>query len=357
VRIVVDVSPLSHPRTGIGNYIQGSLAGMVEAADGRHVIVAFAPTSLRGPHAIRAALDGIPLHEERLVRLPASHALRTAWSRAGRPVVERFAGPLDAFLFSEWMYPAQRGGVRATVFHDLVPVHHPEWCTARTVSMHTQKARHAAATCDVVFANSRFTADDLTATLRIEPERIVVAHPGLQLGLGVDGPRADLGGATVLGLGTIEPRKNIARLVEAWQLLDGDLQLALVGGEGWGDRPDLADERIRRLGYVPDDEIPRLYRGAAVLVYPSLYEGFGIPVIEAMACGTPVVVSSHPSLDEACGDAAVRVDPLDVESIADGIREAVARRDELVPLGLAHAARFSWRRNGATILSALEERS
>jgi glycosyltransferase involved in cell wall biosynthesis len=223
--------------------------------------------------------------------------------------------------------------------------------------MHTQKARHAAATCDVVFANSRFTADDLTATLRIEPERIVVAHPGLQLGLGVDGPRADLGGATVLGLGTIEPRKNIARLVEAWQLLDGDLQLALVGGEGWGDRPDLADERIRRLGYVPDDEIPRLYRGAAVLVYPSLYEGFGIPVIEAMACGTPVVVSSHPSLDEACGDAAVRVDPLDVESIADGIREAVARRDELVPLGLAHAARFSWRRNGATILSALEERS
>jgi glycosyltransferase involved in cell wall biosynthesis len=356
MRIVVDVSPLSHPRTGIGNYIQGSLAGMAASSGERHDLVALAPTSVRGPSTIRAALAGIPV-EERFVRLPASHAVRTAWSRAGRPTVERLVGRLDAFVFSEWMYPAQRSGLRATVFHDLVPLHHPEWCTARTVSMHTHKARHAAATCDVVFANSRFTAHDLTATLGIGSDRIVVAQPGVRAGLSPDGPRAQLGDATVLGLGTIEPRKNIARVVEAWQLLDGELGLALAGGEGWGDRPDLADPRIRRLGYVPDDEIGRLYRGAAVFVYPSLFEGFGIPVIEAMACGTPVVVSEHPSLDEACGDAAVRVDPLDAESIAAGIREAVTRREELVPLGLAQAARFSWERNGRTILAALEERA
>ncbi len=356
MRIVVDVSPLSHPRTGIGNYIQGSLGGMAAAAAGRHELVALAPTSLRGPAAIRAALAGIPAHQ-RLLRLPASHALRTAWSRAGRPPVEWLAGRLDAFLFSEWMYPAQRSGVRATVFHDLVPLHHPEWCTARTVSMHTHKARNAARTCDVVFANSRYTADDLSTSLGIAEDRIVVAEPGIHPGLSPEGPRADLGEPSVLGLGTIEPRKNIARLVEAWKLLDGELGLVLAGGEGWGDRPDLADARIRRLGYVPDGEIARLYRGAAVLVYPSLFEGFGIPVIEAMACGTPVVATQHPSLDEACGDAAVRVDPLDAESIAAGIREAVARRDELVPLGLAHAARFSWERNGRTILAALEERA
>ena len=149
MRIVVDVSPLSHPRTGIGNYIRGALDGMCAAADGRHELLAFAPTSLRGPTAIREALEGIPA-ARRLVPLPASHALRTAWSRAGRPAVERLAGRLDAFVFSEWMYPAQRGGVRATVFHDLVPLHHPEWCTARTVSMHTHKARNAAATCEVM---------------------------------------------------------------------------------------------------------------------------------------------------------------------------------------------------------------
>ena len=356
MRVVVDVSPLSHPRTGIGNYIRGSLAGMARAATGRHEVAAFAPTSIRGPSAIRAALQGVdvPL---RVLPLPASHALRTAWSRAGRPPVEWLAGRLDAFVFSEWMYPAQRAGVRATVFHDLVPLRHPEWCTPRTISMHTRKARNAARTCDVVFANSRATAADLTELLGIGPDRIVHAPPGLQEGLGPDGDAADLGGPAILGLGTIEPRKNLARLVEAWRLLDEELGLVLAGGEGWGDRPDLADPRIRRLGYVSDADVARLYRGAAVLVYPALYEGFGMPIVEAMACGTPVVASWHPTLDEACGDAAVRVDPLDVEAIAAGIREAVSRRAELVPRGLEHAARFSWERTGATMLRALEGRA
>src|SRR6185503_1098798 len=186
MRIVVDVSPLSHPRTGIGNYIRGSLAGMGEAAAGRHELLAFAPTSLRGPARIRAALDGVAA-ARRLIPLPASHALRTGWSRLGHPAVELAAGRLDAFLFSEWMYPAQRGGVRATVFHDLVPFRHPEWCTPRTISMHTRKARNAAATCDVVFANSRATADDLEEVLGIEPRRIVHAPPGLDPGLTPDG--------------------------------------------------------------------------------------------------------------------------------------------------------------------------
>jgi glycosyltransferase involved in cell wall biosynthesis len=328
---------------------------MAAAAAGRHELVAFAPTSLRGREPIGRALEGITA-TRRLIPLPASHALRTAWSRAGWPRVESFAGPLDAFVYSEWMYPAQRDGVRATVFHDLVPLHHPEWCTPRTVSMHTRKARNAAATCDVVFANSMFTAADLSETLGIEAGRIVHAPPGLEPGLTPEGWSAHLGENAILGLGTIEPRKNIARLVEAWRLLDGELGLTLVGGEGWGDRPDLADPRIRRLGYV-EGALGSLYRGAAVLVYPSLYEGFGMPIVEAMACGTPVVASAHPSLDEACGDAAVRVDPFDPEAIAAGIREAVERREELVRLGLAHAARFSWEHTGAVMVAALEERA
>jgi glycosyltransferase involved in cell wall biosynthesis len=356
MRIVVDVSPLSHPRTGIGNYILGSLRGLARAAVAHgHEVVAFAPTSIHGPARIREALAGLPV-EQRLVPLPASHALRTGWSRSGLPGLERLVGPVDAFLFTDWMYPAQRTGVRATVCHDLVPFHHPEWCTHRTVAMHTRKARHAARTCDVVFANSAFTAADLVATLGIPPERIVVAHPGLGPGLEPDGARAGLDGVTILGVGTIEPRKNLARLVEAWRLLDDDIGLAIAGGEGWGNRPDLADPRIRRLGFVPNSGLGSVYRGATVLVYPSLFEGFGMPVIEAMACGTPVVSSSHPSLDEASGDAAVRVDPLDPAAIAAGIVEALARREELVALGLRHAARFDWDATGRTILAALEER-
>ena len=131
--------------------------------------------------------------------------------------------------------------------------------------------------------------------------------------------------------------------------------LALAGGEGWGDELELDGPGLIKLGYVADHEVPRLLRGAQALVFPSLFEGFGIPVIEAMACGTPVVASAHASLDEACGDAAVRVDPLDPAAIAAGIEDARARRDELVACGLRHASGFSWKRAGEVVLRAYEE--
>ena len=241
------------------------------------------------------------------------------------------------------MTPPQRAGLRATTIHDLNPLHHPEWCTPRTIAMHRRKDSDAVKACDVVFTNSQFTADDATASLGIEAERLVVARPGVGRGFRPDGERATFDRPFVLGVGTLEPRKNLERLVEAWRLLAGDHRLVLAGGSGWGEQPGLDDPGIVLPGYVPEEELPALYRGADVYVYPSLFEGFGIPVVEAMACGTPVVASSHPSLDEACGDAAVRVDPRDPESIAAGISEALARRDELARAGIEHAARFSWR--------------
>ncbi len=114
-------------------------------------------------------------------------------------------------------------------------------------------------------------------------------------------------------------------LVEAQRLLGGELELAVVGAEGWGEQPLLDGPGIRRLGFVSDDELARLYRGAAVVAYPSRFEGFGIPVIEAMACGVPVVVSSHESLDEASGDAALRADPDDPAAFAAAIERARGR--------------------------------
>jgi glycosyltransferase involved in cell wall biosynthesis len=354
VRIAFDVSPLSHPRTGIGNYLRGSLGGLAAAVATGDEIVAFAPTSLRGLRAIPAALAGIPV-DRRLWPFPWSHRVRMAWSRRGRPPVERFLGPIDVLHFSDWMYPPQRAGVRATTIHDLVPLRFPEWTTERTQEMHGEKYASSARTCDLIFTNSAFTAADVVERLRVPEERVRVAPPGLGDGFAPAGARADLGRPYVLGLGTLEPRKNLARLVAAWRLLDDGLALALAGGEGWGDQPGLAADGILRLGYVPDADVPRLLRGAAVFVYPSLFEGFGMPIVEAMACGTPVVASSHPSLDEACGDAAVRADPTDPEAIAAAIGEALERRDELVARGLDHARRFSWRTVGEIFLQAYRE--
>lgn len=348
------MSPLSHPPLGIGNYIRGSLGGLLQAAEGRHEIVAFAPTSLRGPERIREALAGIDV-DLRLWPLPASHAFRTLWSRAGRPPAERLLGSFDVLHFSDWMYPAQANGLRSTTIHDLVPLHFPDWCTRRTIAMHTRKFENTARTCDLVFVNSAFTGADVTRTLGISQEKIRVARPGLREAFGPDGERASLGRPYALTVATLEPRKNLATLLEAHAALADELLLAVVGAEGWGEQPLLGRPGVRKLGYVPDEELARLYRGADVVVYPSRFEGFGIPIVEAMACGAPVVASAHHSLDEACGDAAVRVDPEDPDAITQGIRRALAERERLSRLGLEHARTFSWQEAGKVFLAAFEE--
>ncbi|MGZ4461602.1 MAG: glycosyltransferase family 4 protein [Gaiellaceae bacterium] len=356
MRVVFDVSPLSHPLTGVGNYIRGMLAGLVEAAGEDDEIVPFAPTSSWGVGYLRSALEGIDT--PRSVRvLPFAHAVRTAWSKLGRPPVERFAGRLDAFHYSDWMYPTQRGGVRATTVHDLVPLRFPEWVQGRTRRMHRAKYRHMQQHCDIVFCNSRYTANDVQELLSIPAERLRVAHPAVGSPFGREGERADLGRPFLLSVATQEPRKNLSTLLRAVDLLDGELALALVGAEGWGASLPIVGERVIRLGYVSTEELARLYRGASAFVYPSLFEGYGMPVAEAMACGAPCVVSSHPSLNEVCGDAAVRVEPLEPESIADGIREALSRREELVEAGVAQTAGWSWRDVGAALLEGYREAS
>jgi glycosyltransferase involved in cell wall biosynthesis len=351
VRIIVDVSPLSHPRTGVGNYIRGSLLGLAEA--GGHEVVAFAPASSRGRQAIQEALEGIAV-ERRLPALPAAHLARTVWSRFGYPPAERVLGRFDVLHFSDWMFPPQRAGVRSTMIHDLVPLHFPHWVHARTRRMHGAKYRHAARTSDVVMVNSRYTGNDVAETLDVPRDRIHVAYPGVEPSFTPAGERTDLGRPYALTVATLEPRKNLATLVDAHRRLGDELALAVVGAAGWGSQPRLDQSSVIRLGYASPNDLPDLYRGARVVVYPSLFEGFGMPVVEAMACGVPVVASSHPSLDEACGDAAVRADPHDPDAIADAIGVALERSDDLVRKGLEHARSFTWLANARAHLAAWE---
>jgi Glycosyl transferases group 1/Glycosyltransferase Family 4 len=330
VRIAYDVTPLSHPRTGVGNYILGALKGMVEAAGGSHELVAFGPVSIRGRKLLDAALGDLPV-ERHVVTVPFGHAVRTAWSRIGRPPAERFLGQTDVLHFTDWMVPPGSPRVRATMIHDLGPLRYPERLHPRTVRMHTATA-HAAQSCDVVFTNAEYTASDVAERLRIPRERIRVAYPGIDARFGPDGELHQSSRPYVFTTATEDWRKNRGVVEAALKLRGNDLMLLSLGDGG--------------SGYVPGEELPALYRGAQVFAYPSRFEGFGIPIIEAMACGVPCVVSSHPSLDEACGDAAIRADPESPEAFSEAIDLALADRDGLVSRGLVHAARFSWLETG-----------
>jgi glycosyltransferase involved in cell wall biosynthesis len=201
-----------------------------------------------------------------------------------------------------------------------------------------------------VLAVSEFTAAELEAVLGVPREKIVVTPNAVDAVFSPDGPRAD--GDYVLAVGTLEPRKNLSRTIEATARLG--LELRIVGASGWG---GVAAEggNVRRLGEISDEELARQYRGALCVAYPSLYEGFGIPVLEAMACGAPVVTSAGGATEEVAGAAAVLVDPLDVAAIADGIETAIGRRDELRLLGLERARVYSWDETARLTVAAYRE--
>jgi glycosyltransferase involved in cell wall biosynthesis len=233
-----------------------------------------------------------------------------------------------------------RGPVRArppvvVTVHDLALLRHPEafprWHrqTGRTV------LRHGVGRADAVVAVSSFTRAEIVELLHIPPERVRVVPNGVEPVFVPEGRAEE--GDYVLAVGTLEPRKNLARAVEAAQL--AGVELRVVGAAGWG-----AVEVPGWRGRVDDEELAALYRGARCLVFPSLYEGFGLPVLEAMACGTPVVTTKGGATEEVAGGAAVLVDALDPASIAAGIVEAEARRDELRRLGLERAGEFGWDR-------------
>jgi glycosyltransferase involved in cell wall biosynthesis len=326
VRIAYDVTPLSHPRTGVGNYILGALKGMLEEGGG-HELVAFGPVSIRGRKLLDDALKELDVECSTLT-VPFAHAARRAWGALRHPMAERFLGRFDVLHFTDWMRPPQRHGVRATMIHDLGPLHFPERLHPRTVRMHTTNAREARR-CDIVFVNSDYTATDVKKRLGIADERIRVAYPGVSPVFTPDGPGFD-DKPFIFSTATDNWRKNLETLRLACDLL----------GERWPLINPVHD------GELSEDSLARLYRGASAFVYPSRFEGFGMPVIEAMASGTPCVVSNHPSLDEASGNAAIRVDPESPQAIAAGIQEALERRDELVRRGFEHARNFAWAATG-----------
>jgi glycosyltransferase involved in cell wall biosynthesis len=225
--------------------------------------------------------------------------------------------------------------------HDLAVLRYPETFNRWTRTYSRYSLPHVVRAARALIAVSDFTRRELLDVLDVPEEKVHVIPNAVGPPFEADGEAAD--GDYVLAVGTLEPRKNLPRLVDGFQRagLNG-CELRVAGMRGWGDAR-AAGESVRWLGFVPDAELARLYRGARCVAYVSQYEGFGLPVLEAMACGTPVVAGRNEAAEEVTGDAAVLVDPLDPDAIAAGLAEAIDRRDELRERGLERASAFDWR--------------
>jgi glycosyltransferase involved in cell wall biosynthesis len=320
----IDVSPLALTRAGTARYIVNLLAELEKLDE-----VAVRPFRFGGRgRAAKVARD-------------------TVWYPLVLPVAA-MRSHVDLLHCTTIRAPlASRVPVVVTV-HDVAPLRRPDafnaWTRRYTALTLPRVVRSAAAIITV----SEFQRRELGELLGTPDGRVHVVPQGVGAPFTGGGPAAE--GDYVLAVATLEPRKNVSQLLDGFRRarLDG-CELRIVGAAGWG-VVDVRGERVRQLGWVPDEELAALYRGARCLVYPSLYEGFGLPVLEAMAAGTAVVCPAGSPYDEIAGGVAVTCDPLDPDSIAAALEDASARRAELGPRGQERAAVFTWEQTARATL-------
>lgn len=279
--------------------------------------------------------------------------------RLRQPRVERVLSDID-LLHNTSIIPFATKGKMVSTVHDLAFLHHPDFFTRRGNAVFTRSLNVLKKRADMLLCSSTATVNDCLES-GFTPDRVRLVP------LGVRTERAsaqqiaqvratfNLPNEFVLFVGTLEPRKNLAKLVEALREQPDLPPLVVAGAAGWGDIAVRASDTVKFLGHIEDRFLSGLYAAASVMAYPSLWEGFGLPVLEAMAQGTPVVTSESISTQEVAGGAAVLVDPRNAESIQHGIRAALADRESLSKRGLDRAEHATWRRTAQLTAAIYDE--
>jgi glycosyltransferase involved in cell wall biosynthesis len=370
VRIVLDYRPALRARTGVGEFVhelaRALAANPDQARRGYQLAILSTSWKDRPSPTLAAELPGVEIIDRRLPVRPLSWS----WNRLEWPPVEWLAGAADVVHAQTPLLIPSRSAAQVITIHDLDFLNRPDRARAEMQRDYPALVHEHARRANQIIVSSHYTAGEVVRQLGVPPERLTVCAPGAP-GWAKDVAQqraaSDIG-STILFMGTVEPRKNVEGLLSAYELVRTrrrDAPRLVIAGRATTAAGPLI-ERAKRaslagtvefLGYVADRERPSLYRHARMLVLPSFDEGFGLPVLEAMACGVPVVVSSRGSLPEVAGAAATPVAPDDIEGLARRmetlLEDDAARR--AISIGLAQAARYTWRHCAESALDAYRE--
>jgi glycosyltransferase involved in cell wall biosynthesis len=358
VRILVDYRPALRERTGVGEYIH-QLVRAYTAAHTEEDVLLFTSSWRDRPSATAAADTGARVIDR---RVPVS-ILNYLWHRREWPPIEMLAGAVDVAHSAHPLLMPARDAAQVVTIHDLFFLSSADHTRAEIRRDYPALAAAHARRAHAVVTSTQYGMRQIVTRLGVEPDRIYLCPPGAPTWrtLGRE-PHVPEDGC-ILFLGTLEPRKNVGVLLDAYTralVRRPTLPRLVLAGRAtaaastWLARLRTAplSGRVTHLGYVLDASREELYQSARVLVMPSLDEGFGLPVLEAMSAGVPVIVSSRGSLPEVVGDAGMQIDPADVNALADAIERAVADRDwamQSARAGLARARTFTWERSARTL--------
>lgn len=357
LRIGIDASSILPPRTGVGVYTLNLLRQMIPRQPDLHFVLFM--NSLRRPLPRESFLEA-PNVTLRRYRLPAPW-LYGSWLRLDAPSIERLTGPIDLFHSPSTHIPPQKSGAVVTTINDLYFLRHPEQCHALGGRYLARVLERRLKKIDVIITPTEAVRRDVLELLRVEksrvlaipdavdtqffrPERDEMRWEALRRELGLTGSRF------ILAVGTLEPRKNIDGLVAAYQLLTAgkkDLPaLVVAGAKGWGTlHPVPPGANIHFPGYLTDEDLRLLYSYCELFVLPSHDEGFGLPILEAMACGAPVVCSDAPAVVEVAGQAALHAASTDVAALVAAMDKVLSDpqvRHDLREKGFRRVRDFSW---------------
>jgi glycosyltransferase involved in cell wall biosynthesis len=352
----LDATPLLGLPTGVGVFCAGALNGLASLPQ---LDVAGFAVSWRRRHGIEQL---VPAGVSTRQRAMPARPLHWSWRRFSRPPVEWFIGRHDVVHGTNFVVPPTDRAARVMTVHDLTVLLYPELCDPPTLA-YPELIRRAVGEGAWVHTPSRFVAEQVIAEMGVDPDRVRAIHHGvpvLEVGhLDAPSPFTLPDGCRryVVAVGTIEPRKDYPLLISAFGAVSAvhpDVALVIVGSEGWGaDRYRAAVEgspsrsKVLRVGYLSGRDLAGAFRNASVLAYPSLYEGFGFPPLQAMAAGVPVVATAAGAIPEVVGDAALLSEPGDADRLAESISSVLDGGpdvDEMVQRGRERSDHFTWTR-------------